>query len=157
MGLEAREDVRGGMGVRARDGGRGGGLRDGAVDDLEELVFGDGLDALAEEQGFDLGVLVQVADFGDHAEAEGGGGEGARAAVPGEEVEEVVGGAVVGFGGGADGAGDGGREEEEVEGIGFGGDGVVEVPGADELGVDARVPEFVGHAGPEGFLVGEVR
>lgn len=125
VGLEAGEDVRGRVRVRAGHGARGARAGDGAVDDLEQLVLGDGLNALAQEQGFDLGVLVQVTDLGDHAETDRGGREGLCAAVAGEDVEEVVGGAVVGLGGGADGAGDGGCHEEEVEVGIFAFDGVV--------------------------------
>ena len=65
--LEARQHVRlGGLeaaGAAERD-----------VDDLEHFVFVDGRDALAQQHRFDLRVLVQVADFRDGAEADGGGG-----------------------------------------------------------------------------------
>ena len=69
-----------------------------------------------------------------------------------EDVEEVVGRAVVGLGGRADAAGDGGGHEEEVELGVAAADGVVQVPRADDLGLEAREPVVAGHGGEESFL-----
>ena len=77
------------------------------VDDLQELVLVDGLDPFAQQQGFYLRVLVQVPDFRDHAEPDGGRGEVQTTPVACENVKEEICGAVVGFRGRADRSGDG--------------------------------------------------
>ena len=148
--LETGQNVGAGELVVASGDGGGSGQR--GVDDLQHLVFVDSLDALAEEHGFDLGVLVQVADFGNHTKTDGSGGETEGVTVAGEDVEEVVGRAVVGLGGGANAAGDGGGHEEEVELGVTAADGIVQVPRADNLGLEAGEPVVAGHSGEESFL-----
>jgi len=130
---------------------------EGQVDDLEELLLVEGLNTLAEQQGLDLGVLVEVADLGNHTKTDGDARLAAAAAPLGEGVEETVGRAVVGLGGGTDSTRDGRGEQEEVElvgrvGVDQGLDGVVQVPGTLPLGVDTSVPGRVGHAGEESLV-----
>ncbi|TLS29971.1 hypothetical protein PpBr36_02599 [Pyricularia pennisetigena] len=144
-GLEARE----GVGERVVGGapGRQGSAPatrcrppQGDVDHVQHLVLADGLDALAQQHGLDLGVLVQVADLGDHAEPDRGGGQTQGATVAGKHVEEVVGGAVVALGGGADAAGHGRRHEEEVEGGVAAAQRGVQVQRPPDLGRQALAP-----------------
>ena len=151
VGLEAREDV--GL-VHAVGGGVVviGGGREGNIHDLQEFLLVQGGDAGAAQDPLDLRVLVQVADVGDHAEADRRGRQALGAAVAGEHVEEEVAGAVVRLGGLADAAGDGGGHEEEIELVVLALDGPMQVEGAEHLGVDAGVPHVAWHLGKECFL-----
>lgn len=149
--FESGQDVRFGWVERS-------GAGQAEIEDGEEFFFFEGGDSFSQEHGFDVGVLVEVADFGDGAEADGKGGEALCAAVFGEVVEEAVGGCVVALCGGADGAGDGGCQQEKVDGRGGSGGGhvglecVMQVPRTLDFGVDRCVPAFVGHGGPQCFV-----
>lgn len=151
-------EERRGEGFRAREAGdelRGAGVASsgalgvaGPVEEGEEFSLGDALEAVAAEGGGEV-AFGGEADGGDGAEVEGqaevaGGGEAAR-----EGVLEGVGGGVVGLAAGAGHAGDGGEEDEEVEGAG---QVLVEVQGADCFGSEDGVEVRGGCAFEEAVL-----
>ena len=74
----------------------------------------------------------------------------------GKCVLVVVAGGVVGLGGGAEDAADGGEEGEEVE-VDVMVERVVQVPGPTNLAVGAGGPILVGHVFEDGVLGGVVR
>lgn len=138
-GAEARDPLV----VAPRVGGPGSLGADGGGHEGEELVVVEPVQAhvLVDVAGAGGGVdLGEVAGAADGAEAEGGGGEGVGGAVVGEGGEEGGGGAVGGLAVIAEDGGDGAEEEEEVEV----GEGVVEVPGAVDFGLDYFGVVFVG-------------
>ena len=79
-------------------------------------------------------VLGEPTYVGDHAEVDGKGGETFGCAVVRESVLEGVAGGIVGLGGIAHDAGEGGEHDEEVERGGAGGEVVMEVLGAMDFG-----------------------
>ena len=81
-----------------------------------------------------------MADFTHDAEVQARARETEGGAVEGEVVEEAVGGGVGGLAAVADHAADGGKGDEEVEGIALRKEGGVQIPGAAILGADDRVP-----------------
>ena len=91
-----------------------------------------------------------MADLAHGAEVDARGGETERGAVEGEVVEEAVGGGVGALAPVACHAADGGKEDEEVEGLWE--EGVMEVPGALVFGSDDGVPVGVGGVFEEDVL-----
>ena len=85
-------------------------------------------------------VLGKVASASDGAEAEGGGGQALRGSVFGEGVEEGGGCPVGGLAMVAEEGGEGAEHEEEIEV----GEEVMEVPGAQDFGLDDSGVLFVG-------------
>src|SRR4051812_39599846 len=57
---------------------------------LKELVFVEGLDPPPKQQCLDIRILVQVSDFGNHAEADGYSRLALHAPPVGKRVEEAI-------------------------------------------------------------------
>lgn len=122
----------------------------GRLKGFEQVLLVDAVHALAPQVLLDLVVFGDHAHAEDHGEDDGDGALAVRATVLGDGVEEAVGGGVAALARGAEGAGDGTRHDEEVEGGFF--EGVVQVDGTLHLGVGADFPALIGHRVEETIL-----
>lgn len=111
---------------------------------MVECLFGEGA---LRSRGF-----VEVADFRDHAEADGGDWLAQTAAVASECVEEIVGRAVVAFGCCTNTSRDRGCHEEEFELVIDALQSLVNIPSSTPLWLNASMPRCVRHVWKQRFV-----
>ena len=122
------------------------GVRDGVIDEGEELVCFDAPIALRGEEAVRFFALADVAGVFDHAEVDGAGWQTeVDGPVTGEGVLIRASGCVVGLAVAADDAHAGGEHDEEVQGCAVAQESFVDVERSLDFGTERRVVVFQCH------------